>query len=45
VYRTGIRDVSEDVASRMSTDKALSLESLVRQLSPEVLTQRQQVKE
>jgi hypothetical protein len=33
VYRTRIRNVGKDVARRMSTHKALSLESLVRQLS------------
>jgi hypothetical protein len=33
VYRTGIGDVGEDVARRTSTDKALSLESLVRRSS------------
>jgi hypothetical protein len=37
VYRTGTRDVSKDMASRMSTAKALSLESLVRQLSLDVM--------
>jgi hypothetical protein len=36
VYGTGIGDVGKDVASRTSTDKALSLESLVRQLSLDV---------
>jgi hypothetical protein len=36
VYGTGIGDVSKDVASRMSTNKALSSESLLRQLSPDV---------
>jgi hypothetical protein len=33
VYGTGIGDVGEDVARRMSTDEALSSESLVRQSS------------
>jgi hypothetical protein len=33
VYGTGIGDVGEDVARRMSTDKALSSESSVRQSS------------
>jgi hypothetical protein len=36
VYGTGIGDVSKDVARRTSTDKALSSESLVRQLSLDV---------
>jgi hypothetical protein len=36
VYRTGIRDVHKEVARRTSTNKALSLESLVRQLSLDV---------
>jgi hypothetical protein len=36
VYETGIGDVCKDVARRTSTNKALSLESLVRQLSPDV---------
>jgi hypothetical protein len=36
VYGTRIRDVVEDVASRMSTDEASSSESLVRRLSLDV---------
>jgi hypothetical protein len=36
VYGTGIRDIGKDVASKMSTDEALSLESSVRQLSSDV---------
>jgi hypothetical protein len=36
VYRIEIGDVWKDVASMMSTNKALSLESLVRQLSPDM---------
>jgi hypothetical protein len=37
VYGTRIGDVGKDVASKMSTNKALSLESLVRQLSLDML--------
>jgi hypothetical protein len=36
VYRTGIGDVRKDVANRTYTNKASSLESLVRQLSLDV---------
>jgi hypothetical protein len=36
VYGTGTGDVGKDVASRTSTDKALSLESSVRRSSPDV---------
>jgi hypothetical protein len=36
VYGTGIGDIGKDVASRTSTDKASSSESLVRQLSLDV---------
>jgi hypothetical protein len=36
VNGTRIRDVSKEAANRTSTDKALSLESLVRQLSADV---------
>jgi hypothetical protein len=36
VYGTEIRDVGEDMARRTSTDEASSLESSVRQSSPDV---------
>jgi hypothetical protein len=36
VYGTGTGDVGKDVARWTSTDEALSLESLVRQSSPDV---------